>query len=57
MGKVLRFKHRLVKGIIGLFFILLPGLINDFVGCFDSTMSNAAFVLMIIAAIVYWKKG
>lgn len=56
-GKVLRFKHRLVKGIIGLFFILLPGLINDFVGCFDSTMSNAAFVLMIIAAIVYWKKG
>lgn len=56
-GKVLRFKHRLLKAVIGLFFIFLPGLINNITGCFDNSMSSVIFVLMIIAATVYWKKG
>lgn len=56
-GNFIRFRHRVVKAVIGLLFIVAPGIITRATGCMDSMMQSIAMLIMLIAVIGYWIKG
>jgi hypothetical protein len=56
-GKFIRFRHRVIKAVIGLLFIVAPAIVAGATGWLDSSMQTMVTVIMLIAVIVYWVKG
>lgn len=56
-GKFIRFKQRVIKAFLGLFFIAFPAIIASATGCLDTDMEYMTMLIMFIAVLVYWVKG
>ena len=56
-GNFVRFRYRVIKAVIGLWFIVAPVIIAGTTGWMDSAMQFLAAFIMLIAVIVYWIKG